>query len=259
MIREYEKFDNEMVSVIMPAFNSEKYIEEAIRSVLMQTYTDLELIIYDDASEDATLSIVNYLIEEDSRIRIIKGEINAGVANSRNKALAEAKGRYIAFLDSDDLWKSEKIKKQMNFMKSRGCGLCYSSYEFINADGSQRRNGCARIKLAADYKSLLKNNFIGMLRVMLHRQKTGEIKFSSDKHEDLILWLSLAKKNHSLIGLDESLAFYRISGNSLSGNKIKAAVWRWKVYRNSENMSVLTSIWYIYNYILNSIVKRIGA
>lgn len=251
--------NGDFVSVIMPAYNSSSCISAAIDSVLKQTHTNLELVIYDDASIDDTLLIAESAGVRDSRIKIIKGERNCGVAGARNNAIKESKGRYLAFLDSDDVWKPEKLELQLNHMTKTQCDLCYSSYDFIDSKGKHLDRKSARIKDRADYKSLLKDNFIGLLTVVIDRTRTGEIEFSSDRHEDLILWLSLSKKGYILSGLNKPLASYRVSASSLSGNKMKAAKWRWEVYRRSEKLNILSSIWYMSFYIFKSLYKRLSA
>lgn len=246
-----------MVSVIMPAYNSEGYIADAIKSVIYQTYKNIELIICDDASSDNTVKIITETVGSDSRVKIIRKTENSGVAKTRNAAIEQANGRYIAFLDSDDIWKPEKLKTQIKFIKESECAVCYSSYGFINANGKLLNNKSAGIKENADYHSLLKDNFIGMLTVVVDRNKIGEIVFSNERHEDLILWLNLVKNNFSLMGLNEILALYRVSGESLSGNKKKAAKWRWQVYRNSEKLNLFRSLWYMTFYTINALKKRI--
>lgn len=256
---EREAYIDDLVSVIMPAYNSAEYISDAVKSVLLQSYSNLELIICDDASDDETVADAKKASSDDPRVIILRNETNAGVAAARNKAISKASGRYIAFLDSDDIWEKDKLSEQLKFMKDNGCALCYSSYGFINELGEPIKNRMAIIRDSADYKSLLKNNFIGMLTVVIDRKTTGSVKFSSNRHEDLILWLGLAKKKLPMKGMNKPLAKYRVSQQSLSGNKLKAAAWRWNVYRKSENLNFFTSIWYMTFYIVNSIVKRIAA
>ena len=250
------KYDDGLVSVIMPAYNSEKYIKAAIESALSQSFEKLEIIVSDDASIDQTVKIAEQL-SGDGRIKIIKNANNGGVAAARNKAIEKSRGRYIAFLDSDDMWKKNKLEIQLAHMKSTDCGLCYSSYGYVDSNGKSYNSKNARIKASADYKSLLKDNFIGMLTVVVDRQKTGEISFSQQRHEDLILWLELTKKGVSMSGIDQSLALYRVSNQSLSGNKAKAALWRWRLYKNSQKLNLLQSLWYMGFYTINSILKRI--
>ncbi len=259
MDTEKTQFINEMVSVIMPAYNSEKYIFDAVKSVMRQTYENWELIIQDDFSTDGTVKNAEKAAGKDQRISIAESKKNSGVAMARNTAIEKARGRYIAFLDSDDLWEAQKLEKQLEFMKQNTCALSYSSYKFINEDGLSKNNRNARIIMEAGYTALLKNNFIGMLTVVIDRQKTGAVIFSGERHEDLILWFDYAKRHLQMRGIDEPLALYRISGKSLSGNKLKAAVWRWRIYRKTEKLNLLRSMYYMAFYIVNSILKRIAS
>lgn len=246
-----------MVSVIMPAYNSGKTISSSMESVVGQSYENWELLIYDDASCDNTLEKVYEYNKEDKRIKIFEGKKNKGVSFARNRLLQEASGRYIAFLDSDDRWKSDKLEKQLSFMEQTGCGFCYSGFELMDETGKISGKTMDIPGKKADYKALLKNNFIGMLTIVIDTELTGKISFSSKRHEDLILWLSLARKDVQMLGIGETLAYYRISGKSLSGNKLKSAVWRWKVYYSTENLGIFKSLYYMSIYICNSILKRI--
>ena len=249
---------DELVSVIMPAYNSGAYIAGAVKSVLAQTYEKLELIISDDCSSDDTVTIAKKAANGDERVNFINSEINTGVAGARNRALRQASGRYIAFLDSDDIWTQDKLDKQIKAMKANGHGLSYGSYGFINEDGNVSGNRVAKIHKEADYNSLLRDNFIGLLTVVVDRNQTGAFEFTDFRHEDLVLWLHFSKMGIRMEGLDDSLAYYRISGGSLSGNKLKAASWRWRVYRKAEGLSLIKSVWYMVNYIVNSIRKRVS-
>ncbi|HPJ20995.1 MAG TPA: glycosyltransferase, partial [Clostridia bacterium] len=188
---------------------------------------------------------------------VVRGDRNAGVASARNKALEMAAGRFISFLDSDDLWKADKLRKQVDFMHETGCSLCYTSYELMNSSGTGTGRIVKSIYKEADYKSLLRNNYIGTLTVLIDRNCIDEINFTSNRHEDYLMWLDFVKKGYSLMGLDESLAYYRVSRGSLSGNKMRAAAWRWNVYRNCEGITFGRSLLYMAIYTFNSIAKRI--
>jgi len=248
-----------MVSVIMPAYCSEDTIAASIESILNQSYRNWELLIYDDFSRDNTLTIAEEYSQKDDRIKIMAGKENAGVASARNSAIRTARGRFIAFLDSDDQWKRNKLEKQIKFLDQNGCGLCYSSYELLSHSGNKKGRKISIFKETASYESLLRNNYIGTLTVLIDRRKIKDedICFSSERHEDYLLWLSYAKNGYKLMGMDESLAYYRVSANSLSGNKLKAASWRWKVYYQVEDLGFAKSIFYMFLYTYNSIRKRI--
>ncbi|MBN1624453.1 MAG: glycosyltransferase family 2 protein [Clostridia bacterium] len=252
-----QKWNDGLVSVIMPAYYSEGTISAAIESVIMQTYTNWELLVYDDCSGDRTLDIAENYSVNDSRIMVVKGNLNTGVASARNKALEKAKGRYISFLDSDDRWKIDKLEKQMEFIKQSGCAMTYSSYELMESNGNTTGKVIECLYKEADYRSLLKNNYIGTLTVVIDRFHISDICFSSSRHEDYLLWLEFVKKGYKLLGMDESLAYYRVSPKSLSGNKVKAAIWRWRVYRRNEKLGLVKSLYYMFMYTTNSIAKRI--
>lgn len=251
------KWNNEIVSVIMPAYYSESTIASAIESVMVQTYTNWELLIYDDYSGDRTSEISKQYAAGDNRIHVVSANENRGVASARNQAIDKATGRYISFLDSDDKWKPEKLEKQIAFIKKHECGMCYSSYELMDSSGKCTGKIINIRNEMADYKSLLKNNYIGTLTVVIDRRQIQNISFSSNRHEDYLLWLHLVKNGDKLLGLNESLAYYRVSGKSLSGNKIKAALWRWKVYYKLEKIGLIKSLFYMAAYTGNSVIKRI--
>jgi glycosyltransferase involved in cell wall biosynthesis len=252
-----QKWNDGLVSVIMPAYYSEGTISTAIESVIAQTYANWELLIYDDCSGDRTLDIAGEYSDSDNRIIVVKGNLNTGVASARNKALEKAKGRFISFLDSDDRWKTDKLEKQIEFMKQNECAMAYSSYEIMESHGKLTGKVITSLYKEADYESLLKNNYIGTLTVMIDRLLISDIHFSSSRHEDYLLWLEFVKKGYKLLGMEESLAYYRVSPRSLSGNKVKAAIWRWNVYRRNEKLSFVRSLYYMFMYTTNSIAKRI--
>ena len=254
---EERKWDNDTVSVIMPAYYSEDTISPAIESVMAQTYSNWELLIYDDCSGDRTLDIAMEYSNKDDRITVVKGNLNSGVASARNKAVKMAGGRYISFLDSDDLWKTDKLQKQIAFMKRNDCAMCYTSYETMDSHGNGTGKIITGLHKEADYESLLRNNYIGTLTVIIDRKYINDFHFTSNRHEDYLLWLDFVKNGYRLMGLDESLAYYRVSNRSLSGNKIKAAIWRWKVYSKIEKLGIARSLYYMFLYTMNSIAKRI--
>ncbi len=245
----------DLVSVIIPSYNSEKFIEKSINSVLNQTYKNLELIVIDDKSPDNSNKIVEKYMEKDKRIRLVKLNKNNGPAVSRNKGIEEAKGRYIAFLDSDDLWLPEKLEKQIVFMKKENIPFTYSSYYLI--DEEDNKIGKFITRENADYYSLLKTNFIGCLTAIYDTKKLGKIYMPEKlkKHEDFATWLKILKKIRKTKGILEPLAIYRIRKNSVSSNKIKAAIYQWKIYRKIENLNIVKSVYYMSHYIYNGLRK----
>ena len=230
------------VSVIMPAYNTEKYIEEAIRSVVSQTVQDWELVVIDDCSTDATRQVIKDLCEGDQRIRLYENESNMGVAKTRNRGFQLAQGEYVALLDSDDVWAKEKLEAQLAAMRESGADLCYTSYALINDQGERIR----RDYLVPAYvllEDMLRENHIGCSTVMLRAQTAREYGFNTGfYHEDYELWLRLLKDGRKAVGCTDVLASWRYVQNSRSFNKIKSAKNRWAIYRKRLGLSVLESL-----------------
>ncbi len=247
---------DDLVSIIMPAYNAEKYIEEAIESVLKQTYRNWELIIVNDCSIDATEQIVKKYQEQDQRIRLCSLIKNKGVANARNTAIKNAVGRYLAFLDSDDMWLPEKLEKQIGFMKRNNYVFTYHQYRHFAS--SDKVGEIVKIPSQLDYKDALKGNSIGCLTVCLDKSKIKPFIMPAQRHEDYITWLNILKENEiAAYGLQRDFGRYRVdSKDSVSANKLKSAVWTWKVYRDSQLLSVLKSVYYMCFYITSGIKKR---
>lgn len=247
---------DDLVSIIMPAYNAEKYIEEAIQSVLKQTYTNWELIIVNDCSTDKTEQIIKKYQEQDQRIRLCSLTKNQGVANARNTAIKNAVGRYLAFLDSDDIWLQEKLEKQINFMKKNGYSFTYHSYRiFIVSDNSLGK--IINVPVQVNYEKLLQGNSTGScLSTCIDRNVVEEIYMPNDKHEDFICWLNVLKK-YGIVGygISECLAYYRVGKKSVSSNKFKSAYWTWNVYRTSQRLSIVQSIYYMFFYIKSGLKK----
>ncbi|SFG56853.1 teichuronic acid biosynthesis protein TuaG [Sporolactobacillus nakayamae] len=246
-----------LVSIITPTFCSEKTIRKTIRSVREQTYPHWELIIIDDASTDRTRELLREAAEKDSRIKLLFLQENRGAAFARNRALELAQGRYIAFLDSDDCWKTKKIEEQLRFMEMHHYAFTFTGYELMDADG-HLLNKLIAAPSRVTYKRMLKNTIVGCLTVMIDRQQIGDFRMPDLRsRQDLATWLSLLKKGTVAYGLNETLAEYRISGKeSLSGNKWRAAKKTWFVYRRVEHLPLLASCWYFVNYATNAFIKR---
>ncbi|MGL5558919.1 MAG: glycosyltransferase family 2 protein [Paraclostridium dentum] len=244
-----------LVSVIIPMYNAEKYIEETILSVINQTYKNLEIIIVDDKSIDNSASIVKKFELIDKRIKHIKLNENKGVANARNIGVKASNGRFIAFIDSDDVWRKNKIEKQLDFMLSKKYGFTFTAYEYINEKGKPINN-IINVKECTDYKTLLKGNIIGCSTVMIDKNKIQEVFMPKIRHEDYITWLNILKSGECAYGLDENLGYYRKLNDSLSGNKIKAAKWTWDIYRSVECLPIHKCIYYFTCYALKNIKKH---
>lgn len=231
---------SELVSVIMPSYNTAEFIEETIRSVLSQTYEDWELIIVDDCSTDNTDKVVAKLLS-DNRIRYIKNDTNSGAAVSRNRALREAKGKWIAFLDSDDLWEPDKLQKQVSFMRDNGYHFSYTNY--IEIDEESKANG----KSVTGPKQITKHGmynycWMGCLTVMYDADAVGLIQIADiKKNNDYAMWLKVCKKANCYL-LDETLARYRKRSGSISNHGyMKLIKWHYKLYREAESKNPISS------------------
>ena len=220
-----------VVSVIMPAYNVEQYVEEAIRSVMGQTFRNWELFVIDDCSADATASVAERVAREDSRVTVVRNEQNMGVAKSRNRGLDLCRGSYIALLDSDDAWMPEKLEKQLARITGTGADLVYTSYAIVDADGD-RVTADYIVPEATTFESLLRENTIGCSTVLLTRETAEKFRFGSDfYHEDYVLWASILKSGGKAAGCREPLVRWRYIENSRSFNKRHAAMNRWRIYR----------------------------
>lgn len=248
--------DAPLVSVITPACNAEAFIAETIASVQAQTLSDWEMLVADDASGDRTAEIVAGLAAQDPRVRLIRLERNGGVARARNAALAEARGRFIAFLDSDDLWLPQKLQRQVAFMKERDAAVSYTAFRRIDESGS-RIGRLVAVPPRLTYRQLLKNTAIATLTGMADTAKTGPLRMTQARRDDYILWLSILKRGFVAEGLQEDLARYRVVRGSLSSKPKRSAAWVWNVYRRVEGLGPLQSAWCMAHYGARAFLKRL--
>lgn len=227
-------------------FNSEAYISETINSVINQTYTNWELLLIDDCSNDKTIDIVNDFISRYPNIKLFRNDMNLGAAISRNIGIEAAKGQYIAFLDADDLWKPNKLKTQIEFMQAQNSDVCFSSYEQIDELGKPL-NKLIKALPELTYKNFLKSNYIGNLTGMYNVNGLGKIKAPNlRKRQDWLLWLLAVKKSGKPAkGIAESLAYYRVRKDSMSANKINLLKHNYWVYKKGLGFSTLKSVYYI--------------
>lgn len=239
-----------MVSVIIPVYNSEKTISQAIFSALQQTIAPLEVIVIDDCSSDQTCNVVEQIVCSEKKVRLYKNPQNYGVAKTRNIGCCLARGRFIAFLDSDDIWDKNKLEKQLQCLELTKSDFSYTAYYIVS--GKQQK--LYRVPTHINYSHLLKENFIGCSTVLIRAELMNEYKFNPDFfHEDYVLWLTLLRRGFQAKGLDEPLVYYRKGGRS--SFKLKAAKNRWIVYRKSEGMNFIKSFYYILCYLFRSIIK----
>jgi len=234
-----------LVSIITPSYKSKQFIAQAIESVLNQTYTNWEMLIVDDVSPDNSNEIVEQYTNKDHRIKLIRLENNSGPAVARNRAIAEAQGRYIAFLDADDVWTPKKLEKQISFMIEKECTLSYTSYATMDEDG-ESLDRIIQAKKSLDYKELLKSNRIGCLSTIYDTTIIGKVYMPLiKKRQDYGLWLKILKKTDIAYGLNEVLGNYRIMKNSVSSNKIDLLKYNYALFREHEKFSILKSLYYL--------------
>jgi teichuronic acid biosynthesis glycosyltransferase TuaG len=215
------------------------------------------MIIVDDASCDGSCEYIQALIADDERIKLIALTSNVGAAEARNRALEVAKGRYIAFLDSDDIWLPMKLERQLKYMQHYQYAFTFTGYTPFSEDGSEEYTPI-HIPPVLDYASYCKNTIIGCLTVIIDRSVVGDFRMPNIKSShDMALWLFLMRRGFKAYGLDEVLAKYRVVSSSNTAKKYKAAADVWRVYRDIEKLGLLKSSWYFINYALNAIRKRI--
>ncbi len=246
---------NDLVSIIMPMHNSVKYVGEAIESVIRQTYDNWELLIIDDVSTDNSCDIVRKYVEQDPRVHLLYNDNHTGHPSSpRNMGVKCACGRYIAFLDSDDLWFPEKLQQQIPLFEDERVAIVYSNYEKMNEDGS-RANRVVKAPAFASYDVLLSGNVIGNLTGVYDREKVGKVVFQYVHHEDYVLWLSILKKGFVAKNTNTVTAAYRIVSGSVSSDKLKVLPWQWHVYRKVERLGLLCSIYHFVIYAFKAYFK----
>src|SRR5690606_2262294 len=236
---------NNLVSIITPTYNSERYIQETIKSVQNQTYSNWEMIIVDDCSTDNTVKIIEKIQKTEPRIILFKLEKNTGAGIARNKAIELAQGRYIAFLDADDLWKPEKLEKQINFLTNNNQVFTFSFYEWIDENGNLLHK-IIKAPSPLTYSQLLFCNYVGNLTGIYDTSFFGKIPMTSiRKRQDWVYWLTSLKKIKTSQPVPESLAYYRIREGSISSSKINLVQYNFKIYREYLNKNLIISTLYI--------------
>lgn len=246
---------DKLVSIITPTYNCGRFIARTIDSVLAQTYINWEMVIVDDCSQDDTKEVVKGYMEKDSRIRYECLESNSGAAVARTRAMELAEGQYMAFLDSDDIWKPEKLEKQLRFMEDNNINFSCTEYEQIDEDDNKLGKVIKVVK-KTDYNRLLLDCPVGNSTVMYNVEKMGKFEVPNiRKRNDDALWLQMLKKEKYIIGMPEVLMEYRIRQNSISSNKINLIKYHWKLYREIEHLSVFRSAFHICWWIFLKVFK----
>ncbi|MGE6454285.1 glycosyltransferase family 2 protein [Shewanella baltica] len=242
-----------LVSIIMPSYNSAKTIAHSIESVLKQNYTNWELLITDDKSIDETISIINEYVTKDKRISLFKNDQNLGAGGSRNRSIKEAKGKYIAFLDSDDVWLTDKLFIQIDYMQKNNVALSYTWYQKFGNDGD---GGFVQPKLNITYQQLLYSNIIGCLTAVYDAEILGKRYMPLiRKRQDMGLWLNILNDIDMAFGIPQVLAKYRVD-SGMTQNKLNVLKWQWSFYREVVGLSFLQSVRCFVIYAYKGFVKN---
>lgn len=245
---------NPLITVVMPNYNGQRFAEQAIDSVLSQTFADFELIVIDDCSKDDSLQIINQKAECDGRIRVIALEKNAGVANARNVGIREARGKYVALLDNDDLWEADKLARQLAIAEN-GADIVYCSYDFIDEHNNEIKKPFI-VPQKTDFNKMLAINVIGCSTSFIKTKLMQSHPFAPEYyHEDYAAWMNLLKIGSVAHGDKKVLVHYRYVSGSRSYKKINAAKERWNVYRKALKLSIVRSAWAFFRYALNGLIK----
>lgn len=244
-----------LVSIIMAAYNAEKTIELAIESVLNQTYSNFELLVINDCSKDGTAKLVEAFSAKDNRVRLISNEKNSGVSYTRKYGLEEAKGSWIAILDSDDVWAPEKLEKQIELQNRTNADLLFTGSAFMDSEG-RPIDWYLHAPAEVTYRQLLKQNVLSNSSALVRKALYAKYYAVGDgMHEDFAIWLSILKEEgRKAYGVDEPLLIYRIAKSSKSGNKVKAAKMNWNTYRYV-GLNVVEAAYYEAWYMFKNVMK----
>lgn len=246
----------ELVSIITPSYNSGSYISNTIDAILGQTYKNWELLITDDSSVDNTVEIVKKYTLKDKRIKLFELKQNSGAGVARNNSIKHAKGRFIAFCDSDDIWKPQKLNKQLNFLKSKSLSFTFCSYDVINENGDFIKMIKAPLELS--FSKLLKNNYVGCLTAIYDQEALGKLYMSEmRKRQDWTLWLKILKLTGNTSGQIESLALYRDRSKSISSNRFEMLKYTWLIYSRELGFSFIKSFSYLIKFLFYYLKKKI--
>jgi teichuronic acid biosynthesis glycosyltransferase TuaG len=260
-VKKGQNMEQGLVSIIVPVYNVEKFITETMDCVCRQTYENWELLLVEDGSKDNSKAVIEEYLKKsgESRIRLIRQPSNMGAAKARNRGLAEAKGRYIAYLDADDLWVPEKLEKELRFMREKDAAFAFTGYEFADENG-KGTGRVVRVPATLSYQEALKNTTIFTTTVMFDTEKINKdlLEMPVIKSEDTALWWKVLKHGYVEHGLDENLVKYRRAGKSLSSNKLEAVRRIWNLYRRAEGMSVISSAYHFCFWAVRAVKRRVS-
>ncbi|GGF26353.1 glycosyltransferase family 2 protein [Flavobacterium limi] len=247
---------SELVSIITPTYNAEKYIRQTLQSVLDQSYQNWEMILADDASNDETVTIIEEFTQKDNRIKLFKLPENQGNGFARNAALEKATGKYIAYLDADDLWFPEKLEKQIQFLKTNNLHFTFSFYHSIDEEGNNL-NRKVESPNPLTYKQLFFCNYVGNLTAIYDADYFGKIILeTSQKRQDWRIWLTILKQIKIAKPVPESLAFYRIRKNSVSSSKFKLIKHNFGVYREFHGYNFVFSVLLMMRFLYTQLIIK---
>lgn len=243
-----------LVSIIMPLHNSAEFVAFSIESVLAQSEKDWELILIDDVSSDNTVQVVkNYC--SDDRVKLLKMSVNSGAAVARNRGLEEAKGRFVSFLDSDDIWLPNKLQSQIKFMKEKDVAFTFTDYQRIDEKGSLLGKPVISPS-ELTYERMLRSNQVGCLTAMYDSERLGYVSMPLlRKRQDYALWLKLIKRGGAALRVPEVLAHYRVRTGSISSNKIEMLKYNWLVFRKSERFGIIKSTYYLFLNVIHRVSR----
>jgi teichuronic acid biosynthesis glycosyltransferase TuaG len=236
-----------LVSIVTPAYNASKFVAATIESVQAQTYAEWEMLIVDDCSKDDTVAVVERYAKDDARVKLIRHRTNGGPAQARETAVDAATGRFIAFLDADDLWMPAKLTHQLAFIGAHGAAFSFTEFRRIEADG-RTVGRLIPVPDRLDYRALLKNTAIATSTVVLDRAKTGPFRMTRTYYDDYALWLEITRRGFAALGMHEDLMRYRVLGSSVSRNKARSARMVWRLYREVEHLPVAHAAWCFLHY-----------
>lgn len=247
-----------MVSIITPCYNAEKYLAQTIESVLVQTFRDWEMLVVDDCSSDGSAEIIRSYARKDPRIIYLKTDKRSGSPTGpRNLGIQNARGRYIAFLDSDDLWLPDKLERQLEiFAENESAAVVFSYYEKMSEDG-KRSGRVVTSPESVTYAKLLYGNVIGCLTGIYDTGKVGKVYMENYGHEDYIMWLAILKKGYLGVNTQDVQALYRVREQSVSSNKLQALKWQWSIYRNIEKLGFFKSMLCFAGYAFKAFFKML--
>lgn len=246
----------EKVSVVIPVYNAEKFIEATVDSVLKQTYDNIEIILCENGSTDNTKDIIKTLSSE--KVKVLYLDENMGAAEARNEGVKASTGEYVSYIDADDLWLPDKLEKQIAFMKEKNAAFCFTGYEFADED-AKPLGKIVRVPETLSYEKALRNTTIFTSTVCfdLRLLDKSQVMMPKVKSEDTALWWKILRSGYLAYGLDENLVLYRRPSKSLSSNKLEAIRRIWNLYRKQEHLNIFKSAWCFIGWAFRAVKRRV--